>query len=237
MAIVEQLVRRRSGTARRAGRSRGSRAAPSRCGCRAGSAARSRTASTLRRRIGISRRARAVGRVRVEAEEAPLADHVALRVEALDAHVVEVGRPVHGRARVGLGEVEQVGLERARAHGGRQLSKPRELCRRPRRMPRPVRTAASAARRPRRQLVLAVAEEGEVVVLEPARGRPRRLGDLVGSSRRRVALELRGHVERLAAHRVPVLHRRAHLADHALEVPLELARARPGRSGARPRRG
>ena len=59
-----------------------------------------------------------------------------------------------------------------------------------------------------------VAEEGEVVVGEPARGtrpprRPRR--------------QLGGRLERLLAHRLPVLDRGAHLADHALEVLLELA--------------
>ena len=54
-ADPEQVVARRSGTARRAGSSRGSRAAPSRCGCRAGTRRARSTASTLRRRIGISR--------------------------------------------------------------------------------------------------------------------------------------------------------------------------------------
>ena len=44
-----------------------------------------------------------VGRAGVEAEEATLADHLAV-LELLDADVVEVRRAVHGRAGVGLGE-------------------------------------------------------------------------------------------------------------------------------------
>ena len=88
-----------------------------------------------------------------------------------------------------------------------------------------------------RQLVVAVAEEGEVVVLEPDEERAR-LGDLVGVERRRVGPQL-GRPASSARARIsrPVVDRGAHLVDHALEVALELLAARPGRSGARPRRG
>ena len=66
-------------------------------------------------------RARAVGGVRVEAEEAPLAGDLAGGVEALDADVVEVRGPVHGRARVRLRQVEEVLLPREPPHLRRQL--------------------------------------------------------------------------------------------------------------------
>ena len=53
-------------------------------------------------------RLRAVRHRRVQAEKAVLAAHVAGRVVALDADVVEVTRPVHGRARVRLGDDDEV---------------------------------------------------------------------------------------------------------------------------------
>src|SRR5947208_1698038 len=63
-----------------------------------GNPARRMISSILRRRIGIS---------------AALAGHAPALVEALDAHVVEQRVAVHGRARVRLREVEEVGLGRA----------------------------------------------------------------------------------------------------------------------------
>jgi hypothetical protein len=65
--------------------------------------------------------AHAVGREGIETEEAPLAGRLALSVEPLHADVVEVGGPVHGRARVGLGKVEEVGRVGEPSHLGRQL--------------------------------------------------------------------------------------------------------------------
>ena len=116
-------------------------------------------------------RARAVGGVRVEPEEAPLAGHLAGRVEALDADVVEVRRAVHGRPRVRLRQVEQVLLARQPAHLRRQL---READR-----DRPLVGRAQDAE-PRaghgtqhvlpvlgEDFVLAVAEEREVAVVHP----------------------------------------------------------------------
>ena len=84
-------------------------------------------------------RARVVGVVGEQAEEAPLADHPAVLVEALDADVVEEGRPVNRRARVRLGEVEQVWLER--------VERTAAECCQPRRSPRP-RCAGCRARSP-----------------------------------------------------------------------------------------
>jgi hypothetical protein len=53
--------------------------------------------------------AHAVGGERVEPEEPPLPRDVALPVELLDADVVHVGGAVDGGAGVGLGEVQEVG--------------------------------------------------------------------------------------------------------------------------------
>ena len=82
-------------------------------------------------------------------------------VEALDADVVEIARPVHGRARVGLGDDEEVGNARVGAHLRRQRGEARrdvlrgalaqdaearpgdDLAARPRRRPRPDRGSGS----------------------------------------------------------------------------------------------
>ena len=69
-------------------------------------------------------------------------------------------------------------------------------------------------------LGIAVAEEGEVVVGEPLE-EGGRLGGLLA--------QLRGGLERLRPHRLPVLDRGAHLADHPHDLLLELAQA--GRVG------
>ena len=63
-----------------------------------------------------------VGRARVQADEAPLAGHPPRGVEFLHADVVEVARPVHRGARVGLGEHEQARLAGQRADRRRQLA-------------------------------------------------------------------------------------------------------------------
>ena len=167
-----------------------------------------------------------VGGVRVEAEEAPLAHHVSFLVELLDTDVVEVGGSVHGRARVGLREVQQVGLERAGAHGRRKLVEPaRALL--AARLAQHAEPRAGHRHQPRlavlvaRELVVALPEEGEVVVLEPGDERPR-LGDVAAVDRRRVRAQRGHHVERPGTHLGPVLHRGPHLADHAEQVSLQL---------------
>ncbi len=116
-----------------------------------------------------------VGGGREQSEEAPLTDDVAVRVELLDADVVQVRGPVHGRPAVRLGQHQQVVLARLGAGvGGQPLEG---------RADRVVLAAgvvrvgaqdaeAGAGDGGQRvvvaQLVLAVAEEGEVVVGEPA---------------------------------------------------------------------
>ncbi len=65
--------------------------------------------------------ARLVGDARVEAEEAALADDRAVRVEPLDADVVEVRGAVDGRARVRLGEHERVRRAGERHGAGAKL--------------------------------------------------------------------------------------------------------------------
>ncbi|MEY9488253.1 hypothetical protein RKD26_004047 [Streptomyces calvus] len=116
-----------------------------------------------------------VGGGREQAEEAPLTDDVAVRVELLDADVVQVRRPVHGGPAVGLGQHQQLVLARLRAGVGGQPLEGRAD--RVALVGGVVRVGAQdaqagagdgAQRVVLAQLVLAVAEEGEVVVGEPA---------------------------------------------------------------------
>ena len=123
----------------------------------------------------------AVRGARVQAEETPLAGDIALRVEPLDADVVEVRIAVDRRARVRLGEHERRGLAglvggvgaEGRARPARLTAEdpPAGLGTRDEVGGR-LRTGAGRVVQP--QVVLAVAEEGEVVVREPAQERARR---------------------------------------------------------------
>jgi hypothetical protein len=109
--------------------------------------------------------------VRVEPEEAPLADDPPVGVEALHPDVVEVRRAVDGRARIRLREVEEVRLERERAHPRWQLVEatrallPLGLTQDPE--PRARRRGEPQLAVLADEFVLAVAEEREVVILEP----------------------------------------------------------------------
>ncbi len=166
-------------------------------------------------------RLRAVRHRRVQAEEAVLAAHVASRVVALDADVVEVTRPVHGRARVRLGDDDEIPRLRLAAQCRGKLP---EACR--------VRLAGTVAQDaeprawhdrepdaffPLDEIVAAVADVGEVGVREP-RQEFARLGNVVGGQRRRVALQIRHHLEHLRAHRRPVADDGADVGEHAREV-------------------
>src|SRR5207253_9196225 len=116
-------------------------------------------------------RARPVRRVGVEAEDASLAGDRSCVVEALQAHVVEVGGPVHGRARVRLRQVEEAGLPGLAPRLRRQ---PREAVgdRLPLRLAQDAEPRAGHRREHllavlRVQLVVAIPKEGEVVVVHP----------------------------------------------------------------------
>ncbi len=169
-----------------------------------------------------------VGARRVEAEEAPLADDVALVVELLDADVVQVRGAVHRRAGGRLGQDERVGLAGQRAHGHRQLREARGLGPAAAQQPEPG--VLDRVQRVLGELVLAVAEVREVVVGDPGEQRPR--------LRELVRVHARGHrlvEQRLhaLAHRLPVLDGGADLLEHARDRASRGRRSRP--PGGRPR--
>ena len=166
-------------------------------------------------------RARAVRGVGVEAEEAPFADDLARSVEALDAHVIEVRGPVHGRPGVRLRQRQQALRAREPPHLGRQLGeadRDRPLVAGPQ-DPEP-----RARDRPqhllpvlRADVVRAVAEEREVVVVHP-REQVARLRQLIGVDGRRRRGQSGEHVVDALPHRRPLLDRGAHVGEHAREV-------------------
>jgi hypothetical protein len=165
-----------------------------------------------------------VGDVGEQAEEAALADHLAGLVEQLHPDVVEVRRAVHGRLAVRLGDDEQALLADLGAqlggHGGEALRAGAVGAQdaEPGAGERLERLAVLAVL----QAVLAVAEEGEVVVGEPAQ-------QLLGvrhhaaGQRRRVLAQLVGGADGERAHLLVVLDRAAHVLEHPPQVGFEPA--------------
>ena len=173
-------------------------------------------------------RAAGVGDRGQQADEEPFAGHLALGVEALDRDGVQVDPAVHRRHPVRLGDPEQRGfLEEVKdVLGHRALG------------PEPVedidllvaQQAAAAVRRHRRDRlvaapaledVLAVAEVGEVVVVEPLE-EGQALLDLLLRQRRRALLELGDDALAEAPHLLPVVDRRADVGEHPAEALLDL---------------
>ncbi len=172
-------------------------------------------------------RALAVGGVRVEPEEPPLAGDLAGGVEALHADVVEVRGPVHGRPRVRLRQGEQALLAREPSHLRRQLREADG--------DRPLVAGAKDAEARAghgaqhvlpvlgEDVVLAIAEEGEVVVVDPLE-QVTRLRELVRRDRRHRLVESPEQTTDALAHRRPVVDRSAHVLEDAAQAgahPLE----------------
>ena len=140
---------------------------------------------------------------------------------------------MHGRARVGLGEHEHPRLARLGAHLRRQRrERPRQPLVRAQdaqpgarsRHERVDATAVAAVGRLDHEVVLAVAQERELVEGQPAHELPG-LGDLGVRQRRRVGGDLLGAAQGGVAQLGPVLDRLAHVRQHAAQPvgePVEL---------------
>jgi hypothetical protein len=162
-----------------------------------------------------------VGRAGEQAEEAALADDLARGVEHLDADVVEIRGAVHGGPGVGLGQDQQGGLARHLGDLGGQLPGggghvgvvAEDAVPAPRHAAEVVAVHVVAL-----EVVLAVAEEGEVVGPEPVQEVDAAL-DLVGRQRGgRLGAELLHDRADLLAHPLPVLDGLADVTQHALDV-------------------
>ena len=151
-------------------------------------------------------------------EEPLLAVDLAGGVEGLDPDIVEVDRPVDRRPRVRLRDDQQLLFPRLRAHGGRQPSGGRRHV-----LVGPEDPQPGARHRPEHvlavdglELVLPVAEKGEVVVGQPLQQRPA-LPDLGRRQRRWRLLEIRDDLPRLGVHLLPVLDHLAYVTEHVGE--------------------
>ncbi len=149
------------------------------------------------------------------------ADNPALVVEALDPDVVGVARPVHRGTRVGLRDDHQ------RQRRVRQCTGARRQAREAGRFRRGIAFAqhAQAAARDKakgvlavlaHQVVLAIAQERHVVVGQPFE-EGAALGDQGRRQRRRRARVGGGGLLQARAHRLPVLHRGAHVGEHPFD--------------------
>ncbi len=164
----------------------------------------------------------AVGHMGEQAEKAPLADHLAVGGEQLDPDVVEVGGAVDGGPGVGLGDDQELLLARLGPHLGGQrrealgthLVVAQDAQRRP--WQRPQRLALVGVL----QAVLAVAEEREVPVGEPAQ-QVEAVLHLRGLKRRRVHAQVLGRLHRQRPHLPEVLDRVAHVGEHPLQIALD----------------
>ena len=174
-------------------------------------------------------RVRRVGSVGVEAEEARLAAHFPFGVEVLDADVVEVAGPVHGGARVRLGEQQDLLHPRALARFGGKRGEARRH-----RLARTLAQDAETAAGNDAQhvfaagggdLVAAAAEEGEIGLQEPFEER----ATFLELGLRHAAAGCSERANDLAharLHRRPVLDRGAHVGEHLGDPRLELGELR-----------
>ena len=150
-----------------------------------------------------------------------LTAYLAVGVEALDANVVEVAGAVHGRARIRLRNDQKLWHARVRADFRRQRRKTRRHL-----LILPFAQNAEARSRndlqhvlavDDRELVTAVAEEGEVVLGEPTQ-KILAFGELVCGQRRRLFLDLAHDRVHTVAHSLPIVDRSTHVVEHARDV-------------------
>jgi hypothetical protein len=178
----------------------------------------------------LARRAGVGGR-REQPDHPELAAQRAVGVELLDADVVHGGAAMHGRERVGLGDDERRRLQQEGADLGRHRHHRRAA---PQNMGFGVAQDAEAGALHRlelafpgaaHELVLAHAEEREVVVQQPFEERGG-LDQLLHRQRRRVLVILRHRLAQARLHRAPVEHGGAGVAEHIEEFALQLVALR-----------
>ncbi len=165
-----------------------------------------------------------VGRSRVQTQEAPLPNHVAFGIELLYTDVVHVSSAVHSRSGVRLAQDKQVRFAGLGSHGGGQYREGQRdgvvVFLALRALPQDAQPASG--NRTQRvftfdgdQVVLAVTQERQVVVREPLQ-QCAGLVDLVGIHPYwRVLVQLVRDAVGLIAHRMPIGHGLANIAEHA----------------------
>ena len=165
-----------------------------------------------------------VGRRGIQAEEAPLPDHVAVGIKLLDADVVHVRSTVHRGSRVRLAQDEQARLTGLGSHTRRQDRKGQRdsiVFVTTRRFL--AQDAQSTCRhRAQRiltlngdQVVFPVSEERQVVVHQPLKQCPRLVNIMRIDTDRRVLVEFMRNALGLCTHRLPVRRGLAYVAQYA----------------------
>ncbi len=165
-------------------------------------------------------RAAVIRRRCVESPEATHADDLARGIEALDADVVQITGAVHGGPHVRLGDDEQMPVVGHAAHVGRQTreclgERVRLLALHPE--PALRNCAQLILAIVLDELVLAVAEKGEMVVAHPLEKR-QAVVELFPVQRRRARSELGEDFLELCLHGAPVSDGRGHVVEHHLDI-------------------
>ncbi len=173
------------------------------------------------RRLGVDGRGE-------QADEDLLADDALLVVEPLDADGVEMDPPVHGRAHVGLVDDQHVGLLE---EGADVVGQARHVAHALEDVELGIAQDAEPAVRHHRHLgvaagaddpVLAIADEGEMVVGQPVEEGAALL-QVPGLRPGRVPGQRLGDRAGLLAHRLPVLDRGADVGEHAAQAAADRA--------------
>ncbi len=159
-----------------------------------------------------------IGRRREQTDDAVFADQVAGIVETLDADVIEIDAPMNARMNIGLGDDERTRLLQKRHDFRRdfeQLAATAQYAQvalahdaEPGLEPRHKRVAVA--------VVAADADEREIVGQQPLQ-KLDRFRKFVDRQRRRTGLHLGNDSLDAGAHRLPVLHRQPHFAEHGFQ--------------------
>ena len=152
-------------------------------------------------------------------QETLLASDFAFGIEYLDAHVVQMSRTVHRRARVGLGEDQQVPLAGLDSPFGTEAPEAAGM-----RLVIAQKAKAGTGDGTQDVLavvsaegVLAVAKKGEVIICQPQQKAPG-LNDLLWINRRwRVSVLVSGDLQAVEPHLGPVFDRLTHVRKNALK--------------------
>ena len=152
----------------------------------------------------------------VEPDETVLPGKVAIIVEPPDGDAIQMARPVHPRARIGARDRQQ--FDRLRTVRVRRRQVRRRLRRRSAFIPQQAEPGLRLRQEPCRaagalQAAGAVAEEGEMVVLDPFQ-EGLHLPGVPASGERRQRVELLDAPAHPLAHAAPVLHRSPYVAEH-----------------------
>ena len=175
-------------------------------------------------------RAAVIGRGGEEADEQALAHDPAIAIEALDAHRIHLHRTMDRGPPVGLGHHQQARLMQEVAHVRGQALRVAQAIEDRNAIVAENAEPAAGDDRGRGllagavKIVVAIAQEGEIVVGEPGE-EGARLAHLLARQRRRLLVEFAHHAVNFRPHRPPVLDGHPHVPQYPFEVAANLLQA------------